>query len=502
MLRYFTDRPMLLCGIFCSFTAVLGYYFRFSLLIFGGAVSAALAVMFIKRVRPALIFSVAVALAAIFSSIFTCGRIDRISELGGKSVSSEFIVCNITYRGDGYVISDIELKSNDKILNGVKASVFSRLTSLKMGELYSADIKFSEIKSDYRLASFAKGIYIGGSLTEPVKLDGKCDFVLTAVEKTRKYIEKTVFSAMGRDEAATLCALLFGDRSRFSDEFYSNVKAAGVSHVMVVSGMHLSILVNMLTGITERLFYNRHIKAIIMLVTVLILTAVCGFTMSILRAGVMYALAAVGLLLGRKGVTENTLGAATSLIIVASPFSIFNVAFQLSLLSTLGITAVAVPLNTRLSLSRRIKSRALKYILSSFTVTVCAMLLTLPVSVYTFGYTSYIAPIANLLIAPFVTYALCFAVAALSVGLIWGMAADLLFVPCESFLKYINFVINKTGAPNFTVNTPVFYTIPAILLIILIFWLLLTCKRKQNMLKSDSKKNKIIREGGKKLKWQ
>ena len=68
---------------------------------------------------------------------------------------------------------------------------------------------------------------------------------------------------MEYDEAATVAAITIGDRSYFSDEFYSNIKKAGVSHVMVVSGMHLSVIVGLTAFFIKKHFYNKCLRAIV-----------------------------------------------------------------------------------------------------------------------------------------------------------------------------------------------------------------------------------------------
>lgn len=502
MLDYLLKRPMLLCGAMCCAVSVVGYYFRPFLLIFGIITVILLAYMYLTQARAALIFAFSLLLVMTLNTIFVFGKAERLALLAGEEYSCELVVCDITHRDNGYVRADIEIKDSKAAVDGQRLSVFSSYTQLKKGYYYTADIKLTEIKSEYRLSNYSKGIYLNGSMYNTEPSQRSPDFVLTAADKATDYISNLFFENLDYSEASTLCALLYGDRAGFSDSFYENVKNSGVSHVMVVSGMHLSILVSSLTAVTERLLYNRYLKALLMVIVVLLLTTVCGFTMSMLRAGVMYAISAIGLILGRKGVTENTLGAATAVILLFSPFAVFNVAFQLSLLSTLGIVAVAVPVTEYFSSQGIIKSKALLYIVSSLTATLSAMLLTLPVSVYVFGSVSYVAPLTNLLIAPFVTYILCFALAALLLSLVWRLGAAVLFVPCEGLLKYINYVINRLGSPDYTVKLGAGYAAVSLLPIAAIFAILLLFRRKRNIKRLKQLQNKIIKEGGGALKWQ
>ena len=85
--------------------------------------------------------------------------------------------------------------------------------------------------------------------------------------------------------------------------------------------------------------------------------AICGFTMSILRAGITYFLMALALLLNRENTSENTLGFAVCLIYLANPFAVFSLSFQLSVLSTFAILVVAIPVIDTLREQKIIKNK-------------------------------------------------------------------------------------------------------------------------------------------------
>ena len=212
-----------------------------------------------------------------------------------------------------------------------------------MGKYYRGDIKFREITDEYKLIDYSEEVFFSGILKEISEIPDKEDWVLSTAQEIRNFIKETAFRYLGYEEASTLCAVLFGDRSFFTNEFYGNVKGAGVSHVMVVSGMHLAVIVSFFTKFLDLFTYNRYVKAVCIFAVVILLTVLCGFTVSMQRAGITYILFGISLLLERKNTPANTLGAAVSIILIASPFTIFNVAFQLSVLSTFGILAVALP---------------------------------------------------------------------------------------------------------------------------------------------------------------
>ena len=278
-------------------------------------------------------------------------------------------------------------------------------------------------------------------------------------------VAKTVFANMSEDSAATVCALVSGDRSYLEDRFYDNIKASGVAHVMVVSGMHLSIIVSLALKFIEKTFYRPYFRAFIMFCTVIIMCAVCGFTNSILRAGITYIIMALGLLLNRPYSGENALGGAVTFILISSPFTVFNVGFQLSVLSTLGILAVALPICKHLDIRKKIP----KYIIETTILSLSAMLLTLPVTIYVFGYVSNVSVITNLLISFPVTVILSVSVVALILSLILPFMSSTLLGFVDYGVGYINFVINYLGSRSFaTIRLPEWAVFVAVLVILVV----------------------------------
>lgn len=336
-----------------------------------------------------------------------------------------------------------------------------------------------------------------------IEITNKGDFVLSAVRNVREYIRKMLFNNLDYKEASTLCALIFGDRSYFSDEFYNNVKAAGVSHIMVVSGMHLAIIISIILNAVESFIYNKYLKAVAIVAVVLLLTALCGFTMSMLRAGITYLFMALSLILNRKGTPENTLGTAVTTLLIFSPFAIFSVAYQLSVLSTFGILVIAMPIVNFIRETKIIKSKIVFWLFSCILLTLSAMLTTLPIAIYVFGYVSTVSLFSNLLIAPVIEYVLMMSLLALAVSLISTSISAALFMPLDVTVKYINGVINFFGSLKWAVaELPSHISIIAAILIIIIFWDLIACKKYFYVVKLIEIREKIKKEGGERLKWQ
>lgn len=502
MIKHLTDRPMLLCGILSVIGTAAAFYSQVLLTVICITVIFVLAAMILFRAKAELIFAVLILMAVLMSAFSVCGDINRSNASGEVAGRCRLCVCEITYKSSEFCAADVEVTGGE-LEKGTKLSVTYSKTELYVGQSIDATVKAEAVDREYRDYYYAKEIYLKGSIRDINVVKEKDDFVLKTVQKVRDYIKDTLFSRLRYSEASTLCALIFGDNSYFTDEFYSNVKSAGISHVMVVSGMHLSILVLFFTKLSETVLYNRYLKAFCMILVAILLTALCGFTMSMLRAGVTYALMAVALILGRPHNGENILGAAVSLILIFTPNAILSGAFQLSVAATYGILAVALPILGYVTEKQAIKSIVINNIFSLVIVNLSALLLTLPITIKLFGCVSNVALITNLLISYAVTIVLWLSVAALLINLVLPIVANLIFILCGLITNYINTVINFFGSFEFSVTeVPKFCWIIAVLAIAVTFWILLACKKRRDMIKLKEMNEKIIKESGKGTRWR
>ena len=497
MVDYLKKRPMLISAVGCVISAICGFYsfwasglvFALSLIFLGFA--------FFKKQFS--FFFVWLLVAVMCLCTFAEGKkAEKIGALAGGQVEAILSFDTTTYKSENIYNSTFEVLVDGKLKKGSKISLWHEPLNFSGGEIINAKISLRKIDDAYKLQNFSDEIYISGNIQDFSRVEVK-DSILENIYKIRNYIAKTLYKNMSKDSAATMCALVFGDRSYLSDEFYGNVKAAGVAHVMVVSGLHLSIIVLLVLQLTEKFVYNPYLRGFIMFCTVVIMCTVCGFTNSILRAGITYIIMAVALVLKRPYSGENALGCAVTFILLSSPFTVFSVAFQLSVLSTLGILAVAVPISNEFKIQKKVP----KYIVVNTLISFSALLLTLPVTVYIYGYISNMSVITNLLISFPVTVILSATVVAVVLSPVLPFISSVALGIIDYGVRYVNLVINYMGSRPFaTTRLPEWVVFVAVLVILVVFHVLITCKKRRDMLKLKEMNQKIVKEGGNRKKWQ
>ncbi len=503
MIKYLCNRPMIIAAIMCCFISYTAF-FRPELLIAEGILILFLVAVTLKlHKRPTVVFALLVGLLVCMSSVISVNNTASVTKLCGKRYDCEFVVNDITYKGNSFQVAVIEVFKGGEFPKNTRISVIYNENHLEMGQVARADILVKSIKKSNKENLYSNGIFLEGELENIRLIEGKEDFVLKTVGKLRNYISKTAFSKMGYNSAATFCGLIYGEKEYFTEEQRGNIVGAGVSHVMVVSGMHLAIILSVTTILIEKFFYNKYVKAAIVLLAVLIMTALCGFTMSILRAGITYILFAISLLINRTRNSESLLATAVVVIIFCSPFAMLSMGFRLSVMSTFGILSVALPINDYVKRDGIIPNPIGRGLFGAVTITLSATLFTMPTVIYEIGALSTVTVLSNLLVSLAVTALIWVAAIGLALNLVSSTLALPFFNLCNILLKYLNSVINGLGSLPFSlIKVPTFTVAFAYLIIIVAFWILLTCKRRENVLKLKKIYGKIIKEGGKRVKWR
>lgn len=252
----------------------------------------------------------------------------------------------------------------------------------------------------------ARGIYLSSFLYE---YDG------VTIEKSqnktwkgyflgfRSRLEDVLYTLLPEREAGLISGIVLGNRDGIPEDVSNTFRMAGVSHLLAVSGLHLTILAQFLMGFLALFRLPKKLILLLLIPVVLAFMALTGFSYSILRSGIMFLLYLIAELIDRKSEGLNSLGIAVLVLCLLNPFSAGDTGLLLSFSSTLGIllfkgrlmAKIKAHLPVRLEVSSW--KRPVVAVIDSMVLTVSSSVFTIPISIFAFGAVSLIAPLANLL---------------------------------------------------------------------------------------------------------
>lgn len=221
----------------------------------------------------------------------------------------------------------------------------------------------------------------------------------------REGIKKAVYAIMPDEYGALAVALLIGDKSALPEKIYSDFSTLGISHIISVSGYHLSLWSMLILNLLKKTRFNFRLANLLAALGVVFFMLIAGLSYSVVRSGIMMLVFLIGDSLLRQKDSLNSLGIALAFLAVARPFSMGSVSLQLSALATAGIILCSLYVEPDINkIIDKIKHKAfylkLKKLVSALLVTVSATVFTLPVAMALDSSFNFLCFAANLIAVP------------------------------------------------------------------------------------------------------
>lgn len=204
-------------------------------------------------------------------------------------------------------------------------------------------------------------------------------------------------------EYTILSALTLGYQNELTDELKQGFRTTGTVHVLSVSGLHVGIvymMISFLLGFIHKGTKYYRLKPVIIIILLWIYAFITGLPPSVLRASGMLTVFCMAEIFGKKSYSMHALFIAAFFMLLISPFSLFDIGFQLSFVSVLAI----LYLHPKTLSLLKTENKYARYIWQMFTLSLVAQLATFPVCLYYFGTFPTYFFITNLLIVPLVTF--------------------------------------------------------------------------------------------------
>lgn len=200
-------------------------------------------------------------------------------------------------------------------------------------------------------------------------------------------------------EAAVAVALVIGFKDNMSPETMQSYTAAGVVHVLAVSGLHVAILFALLHQLLFFLNRKKHgkiIQSVFILLVIWIFSMVTGLSGSVVRAATMFSFITIGKNMKQPVNLFNLLACSAMVILLADPLLLMDVGFQLSYLAVLGIGT----LNRYIDHWLPRENKLIDYLWKMVAMSLAAQIATLPLTTYYFHQFPTYFLLANIVVIP------------------------------------------------------------------------------------------------------
>lgn len=242
---------------------------------------------------------------------------------------------------------------------------------------------------------------------------------------------------MSADHRSLFTGMVYGDDREQSDRLADDFRAAGLGHLLVVSGQNVAFVLALASPVVDRLRPGGRLVALVALLSVF--AVLTRFEPSVLRAVGMAAAAVTSAALGRPERGRRTLAWAIAAVLVIDPFLVRMLAFQLSVCATAGLLWITPALTEALPGPRPLRLAA--------ATTAGAQLAVTPLLIAAFGTVPLASLPANVLAGPASGPVMMWGLTAgLFAGAAGGWAAWAVHLPTSALLWWVRCVAETAAA--------------------------------------------------------
>ena len=196
-----------------------------------------------------------------------------------------------------------------------------------------------------RLDDYADGIVLSAEYLSGMLRLGQSESFHARTARLQAALSRALRKGMAENTGGVLAAMVVGDRSHLTSTLRSAYRGAGLSHVLVVSGLHVTIFCGLLDALPhkerERSRAYRRARSLLRAGTAFLLVGITGATPSVLRAAVAVWVSSLGVWVGGPADTLTSLGAAGVLMCLGNGYAVYDVGFELSFAAVMGTLAGA-----------------------------------------------------------------------------------------------------------------------------------------------------------------
>ncbi|MDR0462478.1 MAG: ComEC/Rec2 family competence protein [Christensenellaceae bacterium] len=271
------------------------------------------------------------------------------------------------------------------------------------------------------------------------------DFRHVVLRHTRTFFGKY----LSPTNATLMYSMVFGDKSALEDEVRNDFAINGMAHALAVSGLHVGVLIAMLSGLLRLCRVRRRSRVFAIVPMLLFYCYLCGFAFPVIRASIMFSILLCNTAFLRVTDLLSSICMAGILTLLIFPYAILSISFQLSYTCMLGIAILYRPIENLLK--RTIIQKAPRsvmavqtWVIKAVTMCLCADISLFPLIVKYFKAVPVFSLFGNLIILPLLI--LAFQVAVIS--LVTWVGFFLLY-PIEYLLVAVRWMMSLTSRVPF-----------------------------------------------------
>ena len=368
-------------------------------------------------------------------------------------VWGEIKTIKTTDSGIRMILTDAYIHLKEEIVPCNDIMVYASSNHFQVGEIHKITGQFQKFETARNQGQFdSQKFYQSQKIDFIVWLEESCllnqagNGFASMLLSVRDVLNKSLFACMKPKVAGFFSGMLLGDKSNLEDALKELFELGGISHILAISGLHVSIIGRGFYQLLRKRGVGFGLSGVIAGMVLLSYCYMVGNGMSAVRAVAMMLLFFFGQFVGRTYDMLNALGAVCLILLWDNPFLLEYTGFWFSVMALIGVGYVGKDFSEQ---SKKGKS---------FWMSVGITITTLPIVAYSYYEIPLYSPLVNMLVLPILTPIFCLALLGAVLGVFLPQVAVWILLPCSWTLgvyewicrvvEYLPFAKILTGKPK------------------------------------------------------
>lgn len=441
--------------------ASIGYILGIILRLYFSSITFFIALVFIilliKKDKKIIILLVFVILSFIYIDILE----NEYNRIENKQIEEKaVIISDIQEKEYKYIYEAKFLENNKKVLISIKKS--QQIDKINYGDLIYLEgkLEIPKIATNYKGFNYRQYLKTkkiqGIVIADNVKIL-KAKYKNNLIYQIQKKIKAIIKEKLPDETGNLLLAILVGDKKDLSEQIQINFKNSNLSHMLAVSGAHVSYIIVGLTYITQNSIMGKRKGRVFCIFFLIIFMAITNFTPSVTRACIMAILTLVSKILYKKADIYTNISISALIILLYNPYSLLDLGFKLSFGGTIGIIIFM-----RFIKKKQEEPKLLNYIKQMALVSICANIIIIPIIMNNFNTVSLTFLVSNILASPILAIIVIVGFSIIIISIISHSLSNLLVFwlnPILNLLIKISSFCSKLPFAKILVVTPYIFNI-------------------------------------------
>ena len=242
-----------------------------------------------------------------------------------------------------------------------------------------------DFQFDYQKYLARQKIFVQGYIPNEISVIPKTKLSITDRIKHQRWIllNRIEQSSLQSQNKALLKGIILADRTEIDKEIIQNFTRTGLIHILAISGSHMAIIFLLILFFLKPIFSIKYknVPIYLSLLAIWAFAILIDYGNSVIRSCIMISIYYVMIFLQRKPDLLHSIALSALLILTWDTHQLFNIGFQFSFITVLGIFWLYQPI---IQLFGKVKNHILRFTLNSFALSFSAQLAVIPLVIYYF----------------------------------------------------------------------------------------------------------------------